>query len=76
MFSRCNILLGILSSLLIFISYSYPTYDEYLQDFNKTYSSQDEIIMRKQLYDSRIYSFAQIIDYTPGVNNFTDWTEE
>ena len=31
---------------------------------------------RKQIYEDKLAIFAGITEYTPGVNNFTDWTQE
>ena len=55
------------------LSVAYPTFDEYCAQFNKTYS-EEEYPYRRDIYDQRIASFEDITEYTPGVNNKTDWT--
>jgi hypothetical protein len=51
---RKNILFVFSFLLWLEISFAYPTYDEYLRDFNKSYSSPEETDRRKSIYDSRI----------------------
>ena len=65
--------IAIVTIVCIQLSSAYPTFEEYVQDFNKTYSPQ-EFSTRKLIYDATVAQFASITDYTPGVNNFTDWT--
>lgn len=55
--------------------YSYPTFDEYCLQFNKVYNEQQKVF-RKDVYDTKIAGFANITTFVPGVNNFTDWTED
>lgn len=50
-----------------------PTFDEYIIKFNKTYSSDTQKASRKVLYEARTALFSKINDYTPSVNNLTDW---
>ena len=54
-------------------SHDYPPFSEYVQIYNKQYSS-DEYIYRENIYQQNILSFPTDASYTPGVNNFTDWT--
>lgn len=56
-------------------SHDYPPFSEYVQIYNKQYSS-DEYIYRENIYQQNILSFPTDASYTPGVNNFTDWTQE
>ena len=35
-----------------------------------------EYSLRQKIYEDRITSFANITNFVPDVNNFTDWTEE
>lgn len=54
---------------------AYPTFDEYVGNFEKNYTS-DQYAIRNQIYDARIETFANFTLFTPGVNNLTDWTEQ
>ena len=63
-------LLGLLGSVS-----SYDPFDEYVILFQKVYTDV-EYTIRNKLYEDRIASFANITDFVPGVNNFTDWNEE
>lgn len=44
---------ALLFLLVLSLASAYPTFDEYLTQFNKSYS-QEEYLIRKQIYDNRI----------------------
>lgn len=64
------VLIGLLGSVS-----AYDTFEEYVVVFQKVYTDA-EYSFRQKLYEERIASFVNITDFVPGVNNFTDWTED
>lgn len=61
--------------LAINVASCFIDFAEFTTQFGKSYEG-DEAITRKALYDARIVTMETITDYTAGVNQFTDWTEE
>lgn len=57
-------------------SETYINFETFVDQFSRKYKDDAEYQMRKQVYEARILTYPSIKDYTPGVNNFTDWTEE
>lgn len=64
----------IILSLLLNLNYGFPTFEEYVEKFNKKYEP-DEYALREEIYDTKIDEYQNITAYTPGINNKTDWTE-
>lgn len=70
--------LSTLFLILFSVSYSllpedFPNFDEYIKKYNKTYTEAEKL-MRKPLFQARIQVLVGIEDFTPAVNNFSDWT--
>ena len=53
----------------------YPSFDEYVQIYGKVYTVE-EYFYRQNIYEQNIATFSSITAYTPGINNYTDWTKE
>ena len=54
--------------------YDFPTYDEYIAMFNKTYFDED-INISKANYEKNTDIMQDITLFTPEVNQFTDLSE-
>lgn len=61
--------------LLIVAVCAYPTFPEYLVQFGKHYEGQ-EYAFREATYNANVADFANVVNFVPGVNEFTDWTED
>lgn len=53
---------------------AYPTFDQYIKQFGKDYKG-DQYDFRKGVYEANIANFVNIVNWVPGVNKYTDWTE-
>jgi len=42
--------------------------------YNRQYSPS-EYATREVIYNQNIANFANVVNFIPGVNNFTDWTQ-
>jgi hypothetical protein len=64
-------------AFILMVSYvnSYPTFSEYVVEYNKNYN-KTEYVMREKTYNEEVASFKDFTLYTPAINNLTDWTSE
>ena len=53
----------------------FPTFEDYLRKFNKTYTDEEKLI-REPLYLARLEVLRAVTEYTPAVNEFSDWTKK
>lgn len=60
--------------LLVAVS-AYPTFPEYVIQFGKHYEGQ-EYAFREATYNANVADFANVVNFVPGVNEFTDWTAD
>jgi hypothetical protein len=73
---NCHPMLTIMVVIgLMSLASAYATFPEYVVQFNKNYTDA-ELPFRRAVYEAKIASFSSITNFVPGVNNFTDWTEE
>ena len=53
----------------------YDPFSVYVVNFNKNYNAT-EYAAREIIYNAKIASFSNIVSFTPGINQYTDWTDE
>lgn len=63
----------LLAVTLLTPSTAYMTFPEYTVAFGKNYTDS-EYAFRWGVYNATIANFPNIVNFVPGVNNFTDWT--
>jgi hypothetical protein len=65
--------------LLVAVALCYD-FSDYVKEFNKNYPLEEQWNFRKTIFDANYSIIEEInsqgLEYTVGVNNMTDWTQE
>jgi hypothetical protein len=54
------------------------TFDEYAVRFNKSYLTQEETSLRRQIFEANLIELSKLAKTCPtcGITKFTDWTQD